>query len=67
MNNQPIEKKTRDKQAAKHFFKKALQPVSKPRVMTVAKNPAYPIAIEQLKVAEVKVAVQRYIRFYNHQ
>ena len=43
--------KTRDKQAAKGFFKKALQSnhVSKPRVITVDKNPAYPIAIEQLK------------------
>ncbi len=38
--------KTRDKQAAKHFFKKALQSlrVSKPRIITVDKNPAYPIA-----------------------
>ncbi len=43
--------KTRDQKAAKHFFKKALQSfhVSKPRVITVDKNPAYPIAIEQLK------------------
>lgn len=43
--------KTRDKKAAKHFFKKALRSfhVSKPRVMTVDKNPAYPIAIEELK------------------
>ena len=43
--------KTRDKQAAKCFFKKALQSfhVSKPRVITVDKNPAYPIEIEQLK------------------
>lgn len=43
--------KTRDKQAAKDFFKKALRSnhVSKPRVITVDKNPAYPIAIEQLK------------------
>jgi transposase-like protein len=43
--------KTRDKQAAKCFFKKALRSlhVSKPRVITVDKNPAYPIAIEQLK------------------
>jgi transposase-like protein len=43
--------KTRDKQAAKCFFKKALRSVhvSKPRVMTVDKNLAYPIAIEQLK------------------
>jgi len=43
--------KTRDKQAAKDIFKKALQSnhVSEPRVITVDKNPAYPIAIEQLK------------------
>src|SRR5918911_5536097 len=43
--------KTRDHKAAKRFFKKALRSfhVSKPRVMTVDKNPAYPIAIEQLK------------------
>lgn len=43
--------KTRDKQAAKDFFKKALRSnhVSKPRVITIDKNPAYPIAIEQLK------------------
>ncbi|OFD83991.1 Integrase catalytic region [Bacillus mycoides] len=43
--------KKRDPKAAKHFFKKALQSfhVSKPRVITVDKNPAYPIAIEQLK------------------
>ncbi len=35
----------------KRFFKKALQSlhVSKPRVITVDKNPAYPIAIEKLK------------------
>ena len=43
--------KTRDKKTAKRFFKKALQSfhVSKPRVITVDKNPTYPIAIEQLK------------------
>jgi transposase-like protein len=43
--------KTRDKKAAKRFFKKALRSfhVSKPRVMTVDKNPAYPIAIEELQ------------------
>ncbi|MFP7736649.1 IS6 family transposase [Priestia aryabhattai] len=42
---------SRDKQAAKHFFKKALAflYVSKPRVITVDKNPAYPIAIQELK------------------
>jgi len=43
--------KTRDTKAAKRFFKKALRSfhVSKPRVLTVDKNPAYPIAIEELK------------------
>ena len=42
---------TRDHKAAKRFLKKALRSfhVSKPRVMTVDKNPAYPIAIEELK------------------
>ena len=46
--------KTRDKRAAKEFFKKALRSnhVSEPRVITVDKNPAYPIAIEQLKKGE---------------
>ncbi|MCF2132361.1 IS6 family transposase, partial [Strepomyces sp. STD 3.1] len=43
--------KARNKQAAKRFFKKALafSHVSKPRVITVDKNPAYPIAIQELK------------------
>ncbi|MCM3654133.1 IS6 family transposase [Metabacillus litoralis] len=43
--------KTRNKQAAKRFLKKALafSRVSKPRVITVDKNPAYPIAIQELK------------------
>jgi len=42
---------SRDKQAAKRFFKKALafSYVSKPRVITVDKNPAYPVAIQELK------------------
>jgi transposase, IS6 family len=42
---------SRDKQAAKRFLKKALafSYVSRPRVITVDKNPAYPIAIEELK------------------
>ncbi|PFM52837.1 IS6 family transposase, partial [Bacillus cereus] len=41
----------RDHKAARRFFKKALRSfhVSKPRVITADKNPAYPIAIEQLK------------------
>ncbi|CAI8861397.1 MULTISPECIES: IS6 family transposase [Bacillus] len=43
--------KTRDHKAAKRFFKKALRSfhVSKPRVITVDKSPAYPIAIQELK------------------
>ncbi|MFL0405458.1 IS6 family transposase [Bacillus cereus] len=43
--------KSRDKQAAKRFFKKALafSYVSKPRVITVDKTPAYPVAIQELK------------------
>ncbi|WP_018393286.1 IS6 family transposase [Bacillus sp. 37MA] len=43
--------KARDKQAAKCFFKKALRSyhVSKPRVITVDKNPTYPVAIQELK------------------
>lgn len=40
--------KARDKQDAMDFFKKALRSnhVSEPRIITVNKNPAYPIAIE---------------------
>ena len=43
--------KTRDKKAAKRFFKKALRSfhVSKPRIITVDKNSAYPIAVEELR------------------
>lgn len=43
--------KTRNTEAAKHFFKKALQSfhVSKSHVITVDKNLAYPMAIEELK------------------
>ncbi|PGR55104.1 IS6 family transposase [Bacillus thuringiensis] len=43
--------KMRDHKAAKRFFKKALRfsHVSKPCVITVDKNPAYPIAIKKLK------------------
>ncbi|WP_090920396.1 IS6 family transposase [Bacillus sp. 71mf] len=42
---------TRDTKAAKRFFKKALRSfhVSQPRVITIDKNPAYPVAIEELK------------------
>ncbi|WP_286130477.1 IS6 family transposase [Bacillus sp. 37MA] len=43
--------KTRENQAAKCFFKKALLSfhVSKPRVITVDKNPTYPVAIKELE------------------
>jgi len=42
---------SRDKRVAKRFFLKALafSQVSRPRVITVDKNPAYPIAIQELK------------------
>ncbi|CAK6481360.1 IS6 family transposase IS240C (plasmid) [Peribacillus frigoritolerans] len=55
--------KTRDHKAAKHFFKKALRSfhVSKPRVITVDKNPAYPMTIEELK-KEKKMPVDIQIR-----
>lgn len=44
-------RKARNHKAAKQFLKKALRSfyVSKPRIITSDKNPAYPIAIEQLK------------------
>lgn len=47
--------KTRNHRAAKRFFKKALQSihVSNPRVITVDKKPAYPIAIEELKTEKM--------------
>ncbi len=49
--------KTRDHKAAKRFFKKVLRSfhVSKPRVITVDKNPAYPIAIKQLKKEKMQL------------
>ncbi|WP_237072104.1 IS6 family transposase [Priestia flexa] len=42
---------SRDKQAAKRFFKKALAAshICKPRVITVDKNPALSVAIQELK------------------
>ncbi|MBC6976032.1 IS6 family transposase [Bacillus sp. Xin] len=42
---------SRDKQAAKRFFKKVLAAshICKPRVITVDKNPAYAVAIQELK------------------
>jgi len=55
--------KTRGHKAAKRFFKKALRSchVSKPRVVTVDKNPAYPVAMEELK-KEKKMPVGSQIR-----
>ncbi|MBT2724763.1 IS6 family transposase [Bacillus sp. ISL-46] len=44
-------RKNRNAQSAKCFFKKALASshVSSPRVITVDKNPAYPVAIQELQ------------------
>jgi transposase-like protein len=55
--------KARNHKAAKHFFKKALRSfhVSTPRVITVDKNSAYPMAIEQL-MNEKKIPVGIRIR-----
>ncbi|WP_070147232.1 IS6 family transposase, partial [Bacillus mycoides] len=55
--------KSRNHKAAKRFFKKALRSfhVSKPRIITVDKNPAYPIAIEQLK-KEKRIPIGSQIR-----
>ncbi|PFN06822.1 IS6 family transposase [Bacillus cereus] len=60
--------KSRDKQAAKRFFKKALafSYVSEPRVITVDKNPAYPGAIQVLKEEKhmpegIKIRQVRYL------
>ncbi|MED4134112.1 IS6 family transposase [Priestia megaterium] len=62
--------KTRDHKAAKCFFKKALRSlhVSKPRVITVDKNPAYPIAIEELKnEKKMPVGIQlRQVKYLNN-
>jgi len=62
--------KTRDHRAVKRFFKKALQSfhVSKPRVITVDKNPAYPIAIEELKTEKkMPVGIQiRQVKYLNN-
>ncbi|MHA2896550.1 DDE-type integrase/transposase/recombinase, partial [Bacillus cereus] len=55
--------KTRNHKDAKRFFKKALQSfhVSKPRTITIDKNPAYPVAIIKLK-KEKKVPLGTQIR-----
>ncbi|UIR30713.1 IS6 family transposase [Priestia flexa] len=62
--------KTRDHKAAKRFFKKALRSfhVSKPRVITVDKNPAYRMAIEELKKGKkMPVGIQiRQVKYLNN-
>ena len=62
--------KTRDQKAAKRFFKKALRSfhVSKPRVITVDKNPAYPMTIEELKKEKkMPVGIQiRQVKYLNN-
>jgi len=62
--------KTRDTKAAKRFFKKALRSfhVSKPRVITVDKNPSYPMAIEELKnQKKMPVGIQlRQVKYLNN-
>ncbi|MBW3496575.1 IS6 family transposase [Bacillus sp. FDAARGOS_1420] len=59
--------KSRNHKAAKRFFKKVLRSfhVSKPRIITVDKNPAYPIAIEQLK-KEKRIPIGTKIRRIKH-
>ena len=62
--------KPRDHRAAKRFFKKALWSfhVSKPRVITVDKNPSYPMAIEELKnQKKMPVGIQlRQVKYLNN-
>lgn len=62
--------KIRDTKAAKRFFKKALRSfhVSKPRVITVDKNPTYPMAIEELKnQKKMPVGIQlRQVKYLNN-
>jgi transposase, IS6 family len=62
--------KTRNHKAAKRFFKKALRSfhVSKPRVITVDKNPSYPMAIEELKKEKkMPIGIQiRQVKYLNN-
>ncbi|MCX2829197.1 IS6 family transposase [Bacillus pseudomycoides] len=62
--------KTRDHKAAKRFFKKALRSfhVSKTRVITVDKNPAYPMVIEELKKEKkMPIGIQiRQVKYLNN-
>ncbi|NSW39550.1 IS6 family transposase [Bacillus sp. Xin1] len=61
---------SRDKQAANRFFKKALAAfhICKPSVITVDKNPAYPVAIQELKEEKrMPEGVQiRQVRYLNN-
>lgn len=63
-------RESRDKQAAKRFFKKALafSYVSSPRVITMDKNPAYPVAIRELKEGKsMPEGIQiRQVRYLNN-
>ncbi|PEM35305.1 IS6 family transposase [Bacillus pseudomycoides] len=62
--------KSRNHKAAKRFFKKALRSfhVSQPRVITIDKNPAYPVAIEELKnEKKMPVGIQiREVKYLNN-
>ncbi|MBJ8113921.1 DDE-type integrase/transposase/recombinase, partial [Bacillus cereus group sp. N6] len=62
--------KNRKAKSAKRFFKKALASchTSKPRVLTVDKNPAYPIAITGLKKEkQIPLGIQiRQIKYLNN-
>jgi IS6 family transposase len=62
--------KTRDKKTVKRFLKKTLLSfhVSKPRVMTVDKNPTYPVAIQELKEEKrMSEGIQiRQVRYLNN-
>ncbi|PDZ02225.1 IS6 family transposase [Bacillus cereus] len=62
--------KARNNKAAKRFFKKALQSfhISEPRVVTVDKNPAYPIAVEELrKEKKMPLGIQlRQVKYLNN-
>ena len=61
---------SRDKRAVKRFFKKALafSYVSKPHVITADKNPAYPVAIQELKEEKkIPAGIQiRQIKYLNN-
>ncbi|PHC36989.1 IS6 family transposase [Bacillus pseudomycoides] len=55
--------KNRKAKSAKRFFKKALASchTSKPRVLTVDKNPAYPKAVKQSQKAGIKFRQMKYL------